>query len=181
MITEHSIFLLTFGDQTRRIHRCAMWASISYDETRLGRGAMARDLRILLAVLEEDGLTTWHRLRLTIASQLNQTWGPARAIWPVNGLFRQDPCTKIFFNRETDLNLPLSLKRYIKPQIRGKAFDLHISSSDFALSVYEAFQNVAAEMSFPVNQHRCLRRKETLVSGRMNCRASHKRVAPAEK
>ena len=158
-----------------------MWASISYDETKPGCGAMARDLGILLAVLEENGLTTWHRLRPTIASRLNQTQGSARVIWPARGLFRRDPCTKIFFNRETNLNLLLSMKRYIKPRIRGKAFDLHISSSDFALPVYGAFQNVAAEMSFPVNQHRCLRRKGRLVSGRMNCRASDKRVAPAEK
>ena len=158
-----------------------MWAAISYYETRLGCEAMARDLAILSAVLEENGLTTWHRLSRTIAFRLNQTWGPARVIWPARGLFRQDPCTKIFFNRETDLNPPLSLKRYIKPRIRGKEFNLHISSSDFALPVYGTFQNVAAEMSFPVNRHRCLRRKETLVSGRMNCRASDKRVATAEK
>ena len=66
MITEHSIFLLTFGDEARKINRCAMWASVSHDETKLGCGAMARDLGIFLAVLEENGLTTWHRLRPTI-------------------------------------------------------------------------------------------------------------------
>lgn len=103
---------------------------------------MARDLSILLAVLEENGLTTWHRLRPTIASKLNQTWGPVRAIWPVKGLLSSESYPNIFSDPKTNLNLPLSLKRYIKPRIRGKEFDLHISSSDFALSVYGAFQSL---------------------------------------
>jgi uncharacterized protein (UPF0261 family) len=107
---------------------------------------MARDIGDQLAVLEEYGLTAWHRLSRTIASKLNQTWGPAIVNWPAKGLLSWDPFAKIFCDRETNLNLLLSLKRYIKPQIRGKEFDLHISSSDFALSVYEAFQKFAAEM-----------------------------------
>ena len=142
---------------------------------------MARDLRILLAVLEENGLTTWHRLRPTIATKLNQAWGSARVIWPARGLLSSDSYPNILCDRETTLNRPLSIKRYIKPRVRGKKFDLHISSSDFALSVHEAFQNVAAEMSFSVNQRRCLRRKGTLVTGRKNCPVSDKRVAFAEK
>jgi uncharacterized protein (UPF0261 family) len=124
-----------------------MWSTISDVETILGCGAMARDIGDQLAVLEEYGLTTWHRLSRTIASKLNQTWGPAIVICPAKGLLSADPFAKIVCDRETNLNLPLSLERRIKPQIRGKEFDLHISSSDFALSVYEAFQKFAAEMS----------------------------------
>jgi hypothetical protein len=145
MITEHSIFLLTFGDQARRIDWCATWGLISYNETNPECEAMSRVLRVPLAVLEEDGLCIWHRLRPKIASKLNQTLGPARAIWPVKGLLSWESYPNIFCDHETNLNLPFSLNRYLKPQIRAKEFDLHINFLDLAPPVHMACQGQVPE------------------------------------
>jgi len=122
-----------------------MWGLISYNEMKPEFEAMSRVLRVPLAVLEENCLTIWHRLHRAIASQLSQTWGPAIILEPVKGWLRWDSYDKILCDHETNLNLPFSLNRYLKPQIRAQEVDLHINFLDLAASVHKAFQGQVPE------------------------------------
>ncbi len=106
---------------------------------------MSSDLRVPFPVSEENGLTTWHTPGRAIASRLYQTWGPAVTLEPVKGWLRRASYDKILCDHETKLNLPLSLNRYLTPQIRAKEFDLHINLLDLALSVHKAFQGQVPE------------------------------------
>ena len=108
---------------------------------------MSPGLRVLLPVLEGNGLTTWHFPGRAIASRLNQTWGPAVVVLgTVKGLSIGDFCVKIFCSYEKNLQFLRPLNQCIKPQIRVKALDLHGNSLDFARSVRDAFQELLPEM-----------------------------------
>jgi uncharacterized protein (UPF0261 family) len=82
-----------------------------------------------------------------IAKKLNQVRGPIALLWPARGLSSWDCEGKPFYDLEADSSLLGSLKRYLKPHVPIKEFDLHINDPAFAESICEAFRQISPKTS----------------------------------